>query len=191
MRFSKLYEELKFDDVFPVASNAEVAARKEQYVAIKLKEAFDVKKTKLPDGTWHIHGDLEISRCELTSLKELNVSIVDGYFYCYNNKLTTLEGGPKKVGGSFSCSFNKLTSLKGSPIEVNGEFFACCDNELTSLEGCPKEIRGNFDCTYNKLTSLKGCPAIIDGDFSGFANTKKFTIKDVRTECDVKGDIRI
>jgi hypothetical protein len=40
---------------------------------------------------------------------------VDGDFWCHNNQLTTLEGGPTSVGGDFRCYHNQLTSLKGMP----------------------------------------------------------------------------
>ena len=35
---------------------------------------------------------------------------VDGYFYCYKNHLTSLEGCPTSVDGSFYCHGNQLTN---------------------------------------------------------------------------------
>ena len=57
MKFTQLYEELKFSDVFPAASKEEAAQRREQFVAMKMREMLNLMpyKTKLPDGTWHIH----------------------------------------------------------------------------------------------------------------------------------------
>ena len=131
MRFTRLYEELKFDDVFAPASKEEVADRKLRYGEIIVKEILDNdKKTRLEDGSWSIDGDLNIQNCglnNLKNLKSLNISKVTGSFYCYHNQLTSLEGAPKEVGRDFCCG----------------------DNKLTSLEGCPKEVRGDFSCSKN------------------------------------------
>ena len=170
MRFSKLYEELKFDDVFKKASPEEAEDRQKKYPEMCLKEELDnAKKTKLPDGTWHVHENLVIGGLALSNLKTLNVSNIDGYFGCTLNKLTSLEGGPKDVRGSFTCSYNRLTDLKGAPVKV----------------------RDTFICSYNKLTSLEGAPKEVDGDFLCFDNKKKFTKEDVRAVCDVKGSIYV
>jgi len=83
-----------------------------------------------------------------------------GYFYCPNNKLTTLEGAPVSVGGNFYCSNNKLTSLEGSPSSVGGDF-SCYNNQLTSLEGAPSSVGGYFSCSSNQLTSLTGIHKIL------------------------------
>ena len=50
-------------------------------------------------------------------------------FYCYDNKLTSLEYGPEKVDG----------------------YFGCINNQLTSLEYCPKYVGGNFYCYENNI----------------------------------------
>lgn len=211
MKFSHLYEELKFDDVFPVASPDDVKQRKEQYTEIRIKEIFnDVKKTKLPDGTWHVHETLFVNECNLESLKELNVSIVDGSFSCADNRLTSLEGCPKKINGFFNCSHNKLTSLEGCPQEANG--FYCFNNELSNLKGCPKYIDGtfscsnnkitslidgpesvkmNFFCDHNRLTSLDGCPEHIRGEFDCSHNLVEFDEDTVKKQCSVDGDIKV
>jgi hypothetical protein len=83
--------------------------------------------------------------------------IVNGYFYCYNNNLTSLEGSPQEVSGWFDCSNNKLTSLEGSPQEVGG-YFDCSYNKLTSLKGAPLKVESTFYCTHNYLTTLEGAP---------------------------------
>ena len=123
MKFSLLYEELKFSDVFAPASPEEVAERKEKYVDIQFKEVLNrVKKTRLEDGTWHVHEDLNLNSCDLSSLNGLNVSIVDGDFSCQNNKLTNFEGSPKIVHGDFRCWNNNITSLEGAPKEVGRDY---------------------------------------------------------------------
>jgi hypothetical protein len=104
-------------------------------------------------------GDVDLSNKGLTELP-LKFRNVTGYFYCYDNKLTSLEGSPQSVGGRFDCGDNnQLTSLEGGPREVGGNFY-CGNNHLTSLEGCPQSVGGSFFCKNNKLTSLDGCPKV-------------------------------
>jgi hypothetical protein len=107
-----------------------------------------------PDGSYDVEGDVDLSDRDLTELP-IKFNKVSGYFYCYNNKLTSLKGCPKIVGGDFNCYNNQLTSLIGSPEKV-GSYFDCHDNKLTSLKGCPKEVGGKFDCSFNNLTNFKG-----------------------------------
>lgn len=74
-------------------------------------------------------------------------------------------------------------------ITVNGDFF-CGNNHLTTLENCPKTVSGNFGCSRNELTSLEGAPETVGGDFYCLGYGKgKFTEKDIRAVCDVKGDV--
>src|SRR5579875_1128733 len=68
------------------------------------------------------------------------------------------------VNGNFWAFSNKLTTLKGVPYEVTGTFH-CALNQLTSLENCPKIIGKSFNCLMNPLTSLKGFNSIIEGEF--------------------------
>jgi hypothetical protein len=62
----------------------------------------------------------------LSTLKNLNVSIVDGDFDCYVNTLTSLEGCPNEVKGYFDCHHNILTTLEGCPSKVGHDFY--CHN---------------------------------------------------------------
>jgi hypothetical protein len=71
--------------------------------------------------------------------------IVEGFFDCDHNNLTSLEGAPKYVGNFFGCSYNDLTSLQGSPRYV-GRDFMCYENKLTSLEGLPEYLGGHVYC---------------------------------------------
>ncbi len=103
-------------------------------------------------GNELIVGDIDLSRCNLTSLGSKlpeNVRV----FKCQYNKLKTLEGSPKTTY-HFNCSNNILTNLIGGPVFVQ-EDYDCSYNKLTSLEGAPKEVY-NFDCSDNKLKSFKG-----------------------------------
>ena len=84
---------------------------------------------------------------------------VDGDFYCSENQLTTLEGGPTSVGKWFDCSDNQLTTLEGGPKSVGGSFY-CSNNKLTTLEGGPTSVGGYFDCFNNpNLKNLNHLPS--------------------------------
>jgi hypothetical protein len=116
-----------------------------------------------PDGSVDVDGDVVLSYCGLTKLP-LKFGKVTGYFFCYRNQLTTLEGSPREVGGGFYCDNNQLTALEGSPREVGGDFY-CHRNQLTTLEGGPREVGGDFYCSNNQLTTLEGAPREVGGDF--------------------------
>ena len=94
-----------------------------------------------------IHGSLDLSRTQITSLEGCPEEIEEGFICSECNKLTSLKGAPKKVGEWFVCSeCNKLTSLKGAPKEVGDEFSCSYCDSLESLDGAPKEVGGNFRC---------------------------------------------
>jgi len=84
-----------------------------------------------PDGTWSADGDVSLFKVGLTKLP-VRFKVVKGGFDCSHNKLTSLEGSPKRVGGYFDCSHNELTSLEGGP-EMVRENFSCYGNKLTTL----------------------------------------------------------
>jgi len=116
------------------------------------------------DGTIDVDGDVNLTK-KLSGAGiyklPLKFGKVSGSFYCWDNKLTSLEGSPSEVG-NFYCSDNQLTSLEGSPSEVGGDFH-CQINQLTSLEGSPNRVGGNFNCYRNQLVDVKGFPLIIGG----------------------------
>ncbi len=123
-------------------------------------------------GTWSLNAeglvDVEGSfYCDglgLSDLKGVKFGNVSAGFYCSYNKLTSLEGAPRKVEGNFWCYENKITSLEGAPGKVSGDFY-CHKNDLTSLEGAPGKVSGDFYCHKNDLTSLVGAPQKIGGVF--------------------------
>ena len=116
------------------------------------------------DGTVDVYGNVDLHDKDLKKLP-VKFGKVTGYFSCFQNQLTSLDGCPNSVGDYFSCSDNQLTSLKGCPREV-GHNFICRNNQLTSLEGGPEEVGGGFSCSHNKLTSLKGSPREVGGNFN-------------------------
>ena len=120
------------------------------------------------DGLVDVDGNVSILSQNITKLP-LRFGKVTGDFFCYKNKLTTLEGAPKEVGGNFSCHDNELTTLEGAPKEVGGDFY-CYRNKLITLKGSPIKISGNFSCHINKLFTLEGGPTEVGGSFYCFGN---------------------
>jgi len=112
------------------------------------------------DMSISVEGDVNLPHKNLKSLP-IKFKEVGGYFYCYNNQLTSLEYCPETVDGDFSCSNNQLTSLEGCPKTVGGHFY-CNDNQLTSLEYCPESVGGSFYCSYNQLTNFDGLPEFFE-----------------------------
>ena len=66
-----------------------------------------------------------------------------GWFKCYGNQLTSLEGAPQTVGGDFDCRNNQFTSLKGAPQKVDGAFYCSENPNLHSLDGIG-EVKGDI-----------------------------------------------
>jgi hypothetical protein len=94
----------------------------------------------------------------------LNFNIVNGYFNCNYNHLTSLKGCPVRVSDWFNCHCNQLTSLEYSPQYMENGEFGCSRNKIESLQYCTELIRGNFWCYNNKLTSLEHYPTVY-GEF--------------------------
>jgi hypothetical protein len=85
---------------------------------------------------------------------------VDEFIAC-DNKLTTLQYGPRYVTGMFNCSDNRLESFEYGPTEV--EMFFCKGNPIKTLKGSPQLVHGTFLIadTENTLQSYEGAPTII------------------------------
>ena len=100
---------------------------------------------------------------------------------------TYIRNGSK---GKLSLQDLNLTVLPEmlKDITVDGDFF-CGNNHLTTLENCPKTVNGVFGCSSNKLISLEGAPKFVGEDFMCRFNSVKFTEKDIRAVCNVKGHI--
>ena len=132
----------------------------ETYVHAVCKNFEITNYTINDDHTIDVDGDVHLYEKSLTKIP-FKFNVVSGYFDCSKNKLTTLEGSPKK-GGSFWCYDNKLTTLEGGPESVGGNF-NCDDNQLTTLEGGPEFVGGNFYCINNPLKSRE-YKGIINGN---------------------------
>lgn len=120
-------------------------------------DIYDIKKHIINDDlTVDVDGHVDLRYKNLTYIP-IKFNIVNGYFTCSDNRLTSLKGAPEKVGGFFDCYYNRLTSLDGAPKKVSGDFY-CHNNQLTSLQGVPEKVGGIFRCSDNPLISLEGAP---------------------------------
>jgi hypothetical protein len=115
------------------------------------------------DNSVDVDGKVYFWNKELESIP-LNFNIVNGYFECSYNYLTSLKGCPVRVGNWFSCYSNELTSLQYSPQFVENGSFHCDYNKIESLQYCTELIRGDFYCNDNKLISLEHHPTVY-GEF--------------------------
>ena len=106
------------------------------------------------DGSIDVNGDVDLFNEGLTKLP-LKFRNVKGNFYCYDNRLISLEGAPNSVTGEFNCNNNKLISLEGAPQSVGG-YFDCSNNKLLSLDNFPKLTDTNhvFYYTNNPCTVI-------------------------------------
>ena len=108
-------------------------------------------------GLVNVKGRFDCSYENLTDFKGVRFGVIEGSFYCQNNKLTSLDGAPIKVKGNFNCSDNYLTSLEGGPEKV-GRDYDCSKNKLVTLKGAPISHGDQFICSDNKLKDLVGAP---------------------------------
>jgi hypothetical protein len=130
----------------------------------KICRKYNIKNYTInSDNSVDVDGDVYLWDKKLESIP-LNFNIVNGYFTCDNNNLTSLKGCPIRVGDYFYCYSNKLTSLQHSPQYMENGDFSCSRNKIESLQYCTELIRGYFYCGYNKLTSLEYHPTVY-GEF--------------------------
>ena len=57
-----------------------------------------------------VDSNVNINNRNLTKIP-IKFNKVSGYFFCHNNKLTSLVGCPTNVNGDFYCHNNKLTNI--------------------------------------------------------------------------------
>jgi hypothetical protein len=114
-----------------------------------------------PQG-WVVPDSLHIDGMGLVAVPP--IASVKGDLFMQDNKLTSLEGCPRKVPGDFQCGGNKLTTLEGGPDWV-GEDYYCYGNKLKDLRGAPSYVGNDFYAYHNPLKSLEGKPRHIGGLF--------------------------
>jgi hypothetical protein len=123
----------------------------------KVLEKLKVAYTRDANGYLVVKGDIDLSRKNLRKLPDFSNVIVEGDFWCSDNKLESLKGAPHVVKGGFYCGDNRLSSLEYCPHTVGGNF-SCSYNKLTSLEHAPQDVGENFFAASNKLKNLDQAP---------------------------------
>ena len=117
-------------------------------------DKMEIKNYKINDDlTVDVSNGVNLSNRKLSYIP-VKFGIVNGGFWCNNNKLKTLVGSPEKVLYSFDCSNNKLSSLIGSPKQVKGGFYN--DIDLTSIDGYSiYNLKININKDWYKLLNSK------------------------------------
>ncbi len=148
-----------------------------------------------------IQGHVDLDDLFLKELPDFLSTIdkVEGYFSITNNRLTSLKNCPRIINDSFYCSDNNIKNLVGGPKEVHLNYNLHNNYELVSLEGIPEIIGKDLNITScYKLTNFKYFPRIIAGDleighFRGGNGMfpKEFDEKFFRSICDVGGNVTV
>ena len=97
--------------------------------------------------------ELDISYCNLTSLKGIEYFEALTHLDCWHNELTSLDISKNTALTILDCRSNQLTSLDISKNIVLTHL-DCWHNELTSLDVSKNTALTYLDCRYNQLTSL-------------------------------------
>ena len=118
-------QQWSFDNQGRLNIKGHVTVRKEYTVA---QGGTGLPNGRLPLRFGRVHGDFNVSGCELT----------------------TLKGCPLHVGGLCFVSNNPIPSLEGAPQLVDYLFVMQDLTQLTSLEGFPAQIEiCRFDWRHN------------------------------------------
>ena len=115
---------------------------------------YNIWPYRIEEGLVHVKGNVSLYNKNLVSIP-VRFGVVNGWFDCGVNNLTSLEGSPIECK-HFYCRRNRLTSLVGAPIKGPIDF-VCDQNHLTSLVGAPDKVE-SFSCWDNPLRSLEGLP---------------------------------
>jgi hypothetical protein len=87
------------------------------------------------DGSIDVQGPVHIPT-EYTKIP-VQFRNVSGDFFCFNTKITTLQGAPQQVSGDFFCFNTKIKSLQYAPQSVGRNFY-CNGTKITSLHNIHK-----------------------------------------------------
>ena len=132
----------------------------------KICKNLGIEDFQIVDGLVNVLGNVNISAKKLKKIP-VKFGRVEGYFWCHNNQLTSLEGSPQSVGRDFDCYNNQLTHLEGGPRSVGG-YFNCHNNQLASFRGIPEyslNEEETFYCNGNpiyEIYKLFNTPKCID-----------------------------
>ena len=141
--------------------------------------------------TLHIIEEALLKPMSDDRIKEIDKDKINELVNILKKRSTLNSDGMYDVDGDVDLMLGmNLTELPMKFGKVNGDFNCSC-NDLTSLEGCPQEVTRDFQCHHNHLTSLEGAPNKVGEDFMCYGNGGRFSIKDVKIVCNVKGHIYV
>jgi hypothetical protein len=103
-------------------------------VKLKLRD-YKIEKSGIVNV--NVHVDISYQKLEKIPIQ---FGTVNNSFFCYENKLISLNGSPKVIYGGFYCQYNKITSLIDGPIKVERDYYCNFNPFLLSLEGFPKDF---------------------------------------------------
>lgn len=121
----------------------------ENFVGHNLKFSYEDKKGFI------IEGNCKLKNRDITEIPYKIYKVI-GDFDCGGlpnkpNYIKTLNNFPDIVNGNFYVSFNeKLTSLEGGPCEVDGTYF-CNNCKLYNLDGVASNIGRNLKAFSNPI----------------------------------------
>ena len=148
-----------------------------------------------------IEGHVDLDNLFLKEIPDFlsTVDRVQGYFSVTNNRLTSLKNCPRIITNSFYCSDNNIKNLVGGPKEVHENYNLHNNLELVSLEGIPEVIGEDLNITScYALVNFKYFPRIIGGDLEighyrggNQMFPKEFDEKFFRSICDIGGNVTI
>jgi hypothetical protein len=140
---------VRYDYLINNIKNVEIAFKyhKDLFVGdYKIKTLYNITGdiTINQNGELDVVGDVELGYKNLYEIP-IKFGRIDGNFDVSRNNLTTLKNAPSYVSGGFYCTYNNLTSLEYAPSYI-GRVFQFEYNKLTSLEGHPKKVDGIISC---------------------------------------------
>ena len=132
---------------------------KNQLTSLDLSANTNLQELRCRDnnlGSLDVSGsDLQYFYCSNNKLTSLNLDGHDSlkYFDCSNNKLPTLEIGTKNHLKQINCQQNKLNSLDVNKVPEL-QYLNCNTNRLTELDVSKNPALKELECENNQLTSL-------------------------------------
>jgi hypothetical protein len=87
------------------------------------------------EGIIDVKGTVSLAHGIITKIP-YQFGNIDGGFYCYNTRLTTLKNAPFEVNGDFWVQHNDLISLEYAPSYIQGNVYIFNNLRLIKIGGC-------------------------------------------------------
>jgi len=133
-----LRSSLKFERNHPALSSMRIGRRVqiEQWLEEMEVENWTINE----DWTIDIEGSVYLINLNLENFPSfIQFGRINGYFFCYRNKLTSLRGSPFYTKKAFYCNNNRLRSLEGISPHIGGDL-NCSQNYSEFKENYIKSL---------------------------------------------------